>query len=398
MPSDAGAVPLPASDPRTAGWPSAGAASERLHLLTFFRFVAALWILLLHLQSRFDVGWPAPLATLVSNGAYAMSFFFVLSGTVLAFGYASLSNAGPDTTRFYVARCARIYPAYAVVHLASLPWIGIPLPAEWMRWLYVNTTSALGIQAWFPHAFVGANTGTWSISCEFFFYAIFPALLPLAHRFAFPVNFPRALLYLSLFIGFLGLVDFVFAGQDTFPVYYISPLLRLPEFVLGMVLGLALRRRPRVPAVPFWFVLLSAVAIVLVSLNTAYRVGLWTRANIVVVPAIAALIYWSAAYELTHPGLTRARFWSVLRYLGEISYCLFLAQLPLLMWLSDVIARGGPLLQRLKSAPVASWSLCIAATLVASIALHELVEKPARRFLLSRFDRKRVARPAAVAA
>lgn len=365
-----------------AATPEAGPA--RLHLLTFFRFAAALWILLLHLQSRLHAPWPSPLPVLFENGAYAMSFFFILSGTVLAYGYFDLTRREHGAARFFAARFARIYPAYAVTHLLCLPWMGVPFPAEWIRWLYINTTSALGIQAWMPHALVGANGGTWSISCEFFFYAAFPALLPLTQRLARPDTFRRTALYLVLFIGFLGMADFVFAGQGTY-LYYVSPLVRLPEFILGMLIGAALRQRPVGTKISVWPMLLAGLGVVLVSLNTAHRVGLWTRANLIVVPAIAALIYWSAAYELARRGRFEGGLWGMPRYLGEVSYCFFLAQMPVLGWFD--VARLGehPVVRWAMGSPLLGTVACFFVVLAGAIVLHEAVEKPVRRIVLHRW-------------
>lgn len=361
-----------------------GPAPDRLHLLTFFRFAAALWILLFHLESRLvlDPGWP--LAVLIRNGAYAMSFFFVLSGAVLAYGYHDLAIRENGVARFYLARFARVYPAYAVTHLVCLPWLAIAFPGEWMRWLFVNLTSALGIQAWFPHTYVGANAGTWSISCEFYFYALFPALLPLAQRLAAPANFPRTVIYLALAIGFVGLADFVFAGEGTFPLYYISPALRLPEFFLGAVLGAALRRRSMAQSTSIWTVVAAAAAVGITSLNTAHHVGLWTRANVIVVPAIAWLIFAAGAYEHGQAARMRNGIWGLPRYLGEVSYCFFLAQLPLLMWFNSAKAAGHPLVAWAIASPRAGTMIFILAVLMASVALHEGVEKPIRRVLLRR--------------
>src|SRR5687768_9961779 len=72
---------------------SARRSPAQLTLLTVFRFVAAVWVLLLHKQAILGRLFPAPLSHVVSNGAYAMSFFFVLSGAVLAYSYFDLETS-----------------------------------------------------------------------------------------------------------------------------------------------------------------------------------------------------------------------------------------------------------------------------------------------------------------
>lgn len=163
-------------------------AVPHLRLLTILRFGAAAWVLLFHLQTMFVVALPRPLSHFANNGAYAMSFFFLLSGAVLAYGYYDLGTRGAAVQRFYLARLARIYPLYAVVHLIGLLWLPIPL-SDFPRWAYVNVTSFLGVQSWFPLANTGVNSGSWSVSCEFFFYLLFPGLLPLIRNLPAPCSF-----------------------------------------------------------------------------------------------------------------------------------------------------------------------------------------------------------------
>lgn len=268
---------------------------RHLTLLTVFRFIAAAWVLLFHLQPLLGRIFPMPLGHVISNGAYAMSFFFVLSGTVLAYSYFDMATTPRAAWQFYRVRFARIYPVYALVQGMGVLWIGVPL-SDWARWSYINAVSALGIQAWFPQAFVGLNNGTWSISCEFFFYLLFPALLPLIREIRGTRDVLRTVCYLSLFAGFLGLSDYAFGRDGTFPLAYISPLIRLPEFLIGMLIGVALRRLPAAERASRWPVFFAAAALLIVSCNTVYEVGLWTRANILVVPAVGALIFAAGRY------------------------------------------------------------------------------------------------------
>lgn len=350
-----------------------------------FRFFAALWVVFFHFQSQVSIRWPNLAADLVQNGAYAMSFFFVLSGTVLAYGCSDIASRPAGISRFYLARLARLYPIYALGYLVSLPWIEIDFPGDWARWGFVNTASLLGIQAWFPQSFVGANRGLWSLSCEFFFYALFPALLPLALRLGRGAALGRAVVYLSLFVGFIGLADFAFGREYTFPLCYISPALRLPEFFLGMVLGAALRQLPaQTPRSVLWLGL-PVAAVFLASLNQAHQAGLWIRANIIVVPALAWLIYATARHEILRPAVTRGICWRLLHYLGEASYCLFVVQMPVLLWFAQIKREGHAIARWAHAAPVTAWCAGLAFLLLISVVLHEIVEKPLRKRLLARF-------------
>lgn len=351
-----------------------------------FRFGAAFWVLLLHFSSTLKIVGPAPVSHFMINGFYAMSFFFVLSGVVLTYSYAGLGSTVSELKRFYLARFSRIYPSYAVILVIGL--FSLPIHnGAWEPWLYTHVMSALGIQAWMPHTFIGANAATWSISCEFFFYALFPALLPVVRHLSTRQDCLRAAVYLSLFIGFLGLSDFAFGHEGTFPLVYISPLFRLPEFILGMVVGSALLARDHTRPLPRWIPWTAGAVFLLISTNQVYRVGLPTRANILVVPAVAWLLYAAAAAELSRPRLFSHWPSAVLLYLGRASFGMFLGQIPILALL--VQANGTPtaLGATLRSSPIAAMIGCILSSMLVGIALHELVEKPVRGFLLRRATR-----------
>jgi peptidoglycan/LPS O-acetylase OafA/YrhL len=314
----------------------------------------------------------------------AMALFFILSGIVLAYGYSELSADG--IPRFYFARFSRIYPAYFCVHLCSLFFFPIAEAGGWVQWIYVNILGFLCLQSWIPHAFrYSVNGGTWTIGNEFTFYALFPFLLRPLELLRRRWGALAACVPFVLLSGFFGAADYMFAGQGTF-IYYISPFARLPEFIVGMILGLDLLETPRRRALPRLAVVGSVLALAAVAqLVPTYDFGhLWTRWNIAIVPAAAATLYSVArAEQILQPA------WSfvtsrILIYLGELSYCLFLGHmLPVVIldlpagrvWRNKIIAAGNGF---------SLWVVLMFASFAIAVALHEGVEKPVRRWLLRR--------------
>lgn len=352
----------------------------RLDSLTVLRFVAAAWVLSLHLNSRAPLPVPPLWHRLFGNGAYAMTVFFVLSGTVLAYGYHWLRPRAEDVIAFYQSRFARIYASYAALHLTAFVFLFPSNPADIVPALYTNVLSALGLQAWFPQSDSGAgaaNGSTWSISAEFFFYALFPALLPAMAYLRRRMGTLRLGAYLAALSGLIGFADVFYPNGFTF---YLMPAARLPEFMLGVVLGLALVERRTGPKGNTLTLGLAGLAAVGVALNPVRDYGWWIRANFVAVPVFAWLIFELARWDQRRT----AASWATARplvYLGECSYALFLFQILPLIFMDSAV--GHTWLNRNRTGGNETlWAAVAILSLAGAIGMHELIEKPVRRALL----------------
>src|SRR5438477_12492625 len=89
----------------------ATAELERFPALTSLRFFAAGHVVLHHFLPPLSDKWRA-LKDVVAHGYVGVSFFYVLSGFVLAHAFWHRQPATPQTRRaFWWRRFARIYPA-----------------------------------------------------------------------------------------------------------------------------------------------------------------------------------------------------------------------------------------------------------------------------------------------
>src|SRR5687768_14376661 len=151
---------------------TAPAGLKHLPALTGFRFFLALWVMLHHLTSPGQslavaaLTLPHPVYTLIRGGYLAVTTFFVLSGFVLARSYPS-----PKLGSYFVGRIARVYPVYLLSMLLVVPFIAADAVPN--KSLYVLQYLAL-LQGWFPDTPVTWNIPAWSLSCEMFFYLVFP--------------------------------------------------------------------------------------------------------------------------------------------------------------------------------------------------------------------------------
>ena len=92
---------------------------QRIEYLDSVRGIAAMMVVIYHF-----IGWRWPdytkyhAASMVFNGADAVSFFFVLSGFVLSYKYLH-SDRSMQTPNFIYKRVLRLYPAYIVTVLIN---------------------------------------------------------------------------------------------------------------------------------------------------------------------------------------------------------------------------------------------------------------------------------------
>lgn len=339
--------------------PPRAAPAAPLHGLTALRFLAALWVVVHHFWPRVqgvhaDHGPLLLLDRLAASGFVGVTIFFVLSGYLLARTYPRLRAS--QAPGFYRARLARIYPMYLLALACALPQLGHEL--EQLRMLHgALAGSVLGglkglsvlllVQAWWPSAAQFWNGPAWSLSAEACFYLLFPAL---SRRLDRPGRWGLGAAILSLGLG-LGLwgVHAAAPGFDSYALIGMCPLLRLPEFVLGMALGVAGRAGGAAWAWggAAWLLLLAGSAVPPELLGA------------LALPGAAALIHGLARAEARVPG--------ALIPLGEGSYALYLLQVPL----AALLLPGA-------SSPLGFLGY-LAVLVSVSLLVHQAFERPLRR-------------------
>lgn len=354
-----------------------------IHPLTGLRFFAALGVVLAHFAMLLHP--PAESAFVFVLGGDGVGLFFVLSGFVIA-GNLHGRNAG--RIRIYAReRIARIVPLYWLLLLACLGLyltmgFGVSLHRQPAFDPQQATVSFLlnvaALQAWVPDAHVQQfwNAPGWSISSEFFFYAIAPWLVPLMCRLPararwFGIGIGGALLF-ALYYGL--------AARHLPPdVAAVFPL-RLPIFgLLAFACGVALyagfsRAGPRPPRrtpgglAVVVLVLLAAAWIRVHLLPGVVAQVLWFYG--VIVPIFAWLIREVALCEglsarlLGHP---------IMQTLGHASYALYLGHWLVLALAMHTHPEGISTLRFLV------WLVLMVA---ASVLLYHGFEAPARRWSL----------------
>ena len=146
--------------------------------LTFTRFIAAVLIVLYHFAANKPlIHQLGGLGRVVLIASTFVSYFFVLSGFILVVANAKAVRLQqfPSAANFWINRFARIYPLFFLAFLLSIPQFheatgAYPTPQALLA-------NVLLCQAWVPLRSFSINFPDWSLSCELFFYLLFPAIL-----------------------------------------------------------------------------------------------------------------------------------------------------------------------------------------------------------------------------
>lgn len=204
---------------------------RRLDSLEGLRFLSSLAIVAGH-YIPYATGGPGLLHRL----HLAVDLFFVISGIVIAHGYAGRITSGGDYLGFMWKRLARLYPLHLAtllfyVAIGMLVWSGRVQPADAARYdAGAIVPNLLLVHAWLPTGTISFNYVSWSISAELFVYLAFP-LIALAVR-------GRALVSLAGILGLFAVLAWVaetYIGLPLTRLGWQGGIVRaLPGFAFGV--------------------------------------------------------------------------------------------------------------------------------------------------------------------
>jgi peptidoglycan/LPS O-acetylase OafA/YrhL len=353
--------------------------------------VAAALIVLTHSRTHYEFSrmWGDPL-----DLSMAVSFFFVLSGFILAYAYPTLDAAG--TRRYLVARAARLWPLHIATFALFLPLVHLYAPLMPSSTLLAVPANLALVHAWvpFPDSYFSFNPVAWSISTELALYLLFPLLI----RNWRSTWLPKLVLSIALFgamehlARWFELPPFQFGqrGADFNGLAKVNPLANVYPFILGMAgcsawqfLELRLRIGVLIGTV------LEIAALSLAAWSMSRPETLWSAlmsAQLWPGPTayawVPGLPSWSVAFPLLivvmalGRGLvSRLLSMRAMVLLGEISYALYLVHYAIMLGFAYV----RPYAPRIPDP--AMYGLYWLVILAASWALWRWVEWPARSYV-----------------
>jgi peptidoglycan/LPS O-acetylase OafA/YrhL len=278
-------------------------------------------------------GW---IATLASWGFSGVDLFFVLSGFLITGILLDAKGLPAYFRNFYLKRALRIWPLYYLllfVTFGVFPFLSLHVHLTMGEMPLLESRSSLVYvlllqNLWYPATAAPSILAmTWSLAIEEQFYIVWPWLVLLSTRKKLIYILTSALV-LSPVLRLLALLH----GIDADTIYYLTPF-RLDDLSLGALIAIWYKSHV--------FSVCRTKWAATVALAVGCPGSLWLLAGHVThFKSLLALRY--SAIALASAGTVMIAIWSSqtdsilgrffrarwLRYLGIISYCLYLVHVP----------------------------------------------------------------------
>jgi peptidoglycan/LPS O-acetylase OafA/YrhL len=352
------------------------------------RFFAAYGVLLFHFLPKqyYDAD-----TSLIARLGEAVNYFFFISGFVMIIASKKyLVNNDTlskfSSREFWIKRVARIYPLYILALLLCI-FFNYAVVKYDPSIPYRSPLEILGIQRWIYAGSI--NFPAWSVSCEFFFYFLFPLLLPFMMK--LPVK--RLALYCAIFLVINAVFTFLWASYvvpaANTPVtkiiaasVYNHPIFKLSVFLAGNLLGLIYIRYEDVinkyqKVMPV--IALSGLAAIIYILVTLHKDNYLIQAGLLV-PLYFIFVLALCSMPVRIAELFNNRLFI---FLGEISYGVYILQAPVLLYF-EYYMNGGE-----KLSDIGGFMLYTATVVILAGILYYIFERPARDYIIELSKRKK---------
>jgi peptidoglycan/LPS O-acetylase OafA/YrhL len=314
----------------------------------------------------------SPLRRAIGTGYVSVSFFFFLSGYILATVYLSRGKQ-INLRNFFVARFARIYPIFTIALLLDVPRLMMNRAKEYgfqaaaLKTIASFVGHIFMLQAWTAKLKYDLDPPAWSLSVEAFLYLTFAFLGDRLWKVR-----GRSLLWCAAVIYLAGqlAVWIVLQHSHDLSVNW-NPLLHLSTFLLGILTCRWHVDRPTPSSLQANTALFGLVLVFGFIVSTKSGIPFGFIHDGLLAPIFAAVIV-----VLSNPDTTVARWLSQKRLLllGEASFTFYL--LHLVIW--RAIYKDG------QQASLPAFFVFLLITIAISIGCFLLMETPARTWITRR--------------
>ena len=342
--------------------------------LTSLRGIFILFIFFHHCLHLYDGG-----------GTMAVAFFFVLGGFAMTLGYEKRVRCGELCYRGYIVRrCVKFYPLHWLCLLAVLPF------ALWnFNWTVIPVflINAVLLQSWIPikDIYFSFNSVSWYLANTIFFAAVFPFVF----RWISGAS-PKGKIMIAVSMAVIYMVIASLIPEDKHhAVLYISPYMRLMDFVLGIYLAIGYLKIKEKPLI-HWnitvcqFITCSLIVMLVVE-SCLLPDNTRLFAPVYWIP-ISALILIVSLTERTWGGqiLLQNKY---LQKLGELSFIIFMIHPIILRYTAIIFAK----IFHFENDIIYVVSTLVI-TLTASVVIDKHFLKPITQWLTKRNQRSLIAR------
>lgn len=178
------------------------------------------------------------------GGSMAVAFFFILGGFSMTLGYKDKVIRSDFRFKQYLTRrCIKFYPFHWLCLLAVLP---LSLLSFRMSQIPVFFANAALLQAWVPikSVYFSFNWASWYLADTMFFAIVFPIVF----RWIVSAGAKGRALIAILIASLYALLVVLLPKEQYHAILYISPYVRLTDFIFGIYLALLFGKLKHIPA------------------------------------------------------------------------------------------------------------------------------------------------------
>ena len=341
----------------------------RIEQITFTRFLAALSIVIFHFGEKIAPFSNHNISFLFKQANVGVSYFFILSGFVMIIAYGNKDQIDP--LEYFKNRFARIYPVYLLAIVLLLIYLIYNSLTIDYSGLYLNI---FAMQSWVPGKALSFNRPGWSLSVEWLFYFSFPFLFNYLYK---KFDFKKLIFPIILFWVISQLLLHTGAKTDFYKGFpskshdllFYFPLMHLSEFLIGNLAGLYFINNWKDKKINTDIYIVLAVLLF----------GLWLKFNhyFILHNGLLAIIFIPLIIliAINSGSITKMFNYKFCVFLGEISYGIYILQIPVYRWSEDLFD-----CMKIKNES-AIFYLYLIILLLFSCVSFLFIEKPIRVFI-----------------
>ena len=304
------------------------------------------------------------------GGTMAVAFFFVLSGFSMTLGYREKVFL-PDFSykQYLVRRGIKFYPLHWITLLVDIPLVLMSTLFWWLVPVFFVNAALLQTLVPVEEVYFSYNAVSWFLADILFFAVLFPFLLKGICR----STTKKRIALFALLMVLYGVLAWIVPTDFRHAVFYISPYVRILDFIFGILLGLCyLDIRTKRPSynIKRWLPLAAVCILILLLVAESYFLNAEVQLFAPVYWPLVAMLILCAA--LPQNGELRILENRILIRLGECSFTIFLVHRLVLRYMALLVGIDNVYLNA---------AVCLLLTILISLLIDRFILTPVSQWL-----------------